>query len=61
MYNLLPLSLRNVNSNNVDTFKTNLVAFFNDVPYQPTVSGKLRAAETNSLLHQIPMMKAAIV
>ena len=61
VFNLLPLSLRNLNSNHVDTFKSNLDAFFNDVPDQPTVSGRVRAAETNSLLHQIPMMKAAIV
>ena len=61
VFNLLPLSLRNLNSNHVDTFKSNLDAFLNDVPDQPTVSGRVRAAETNSLLHQIPMMKAAIV
>ena len=56
LFNLLPAALRNLNSKHVDTFKTNLDAFLKDVPDQPTVSAQARAAETNSLLDQIPML-----
>ena len=58
IFNLLPASLRNLNSDNADTFKTNLDAFLMKVPDQPTVSNQARAAETNSLLDQIPMLTA---
>ena len=56
LFNLLPAALRNLNSKHVDTFKTNLDVFLKDVPDQPTVSAQARAAETNSLLDQIPML-----
>ena len=52
IFNLLPLELRNMNSENVETFKKNLDTFLN-LPDQPTVTGLGRAAETNSVLHQI--------
>ena len=55
IFNLLPASLRNCNTNHTDTFKANLDAFLSQVPDQPTV-GQPRAAESNSLLHQIQMM-----
>ena len=55
IFNLLPLELRNMNCENVETFKKNLDNFLLNVPDQPTVSGLGRAAETNSLLHQIPL------
>ena len=45
----------------MDTFKTNLDAYLSKVPDQPTVGGRARAAESNSLLHQIPMMLATDV
>ena len=57
LFNLLPLDLRNLNSNSVDTFKTNLDNFLSTVPDQPTVPGLGRPAESNSLLHQIPLLK----
>ena len=55
MFNLLPPSIRNINSLNVETFKTALDEFLAKVPDQLTVAGMGRAAESNSLLHQIPM------
>ena len=55
IFNLLPLELRNMNCENVETFKKNLDNFLLNVPDQPAVSGLGRAAETNSLLHQIPL------
>ena len=59
IFNLLPAALRNLNSKHVDTFKTSLDAFLKNVPDQPTVGGQARAAETNSLLDQIPMLTTA--
>ena len=59
LFNILPVTLRNLNSDSVETFKNNLDSFLRLVPDQPTVSGMSRAAETNSLLHQIPMMTTA--
>ena len=61
IFNLLPASLRDLNSKHVDTFKSNLDAYLSKVPDQPTVGGRVRAAESNSLLHQIPMMVATHV
>ena len=55
IFNLLPVELRNIDSKNADTFKKNLDTFLADVPDQPTVAGLGRSAETNSLLHQLPM------
>ena len=61
IFNLLPASIRNFNSDHPDSFKANLDIFLSQVPDQPTVGGQPRAAETNSLLHQIPMMNATFV
>ena len=58
IFNLLPAPLRNLDSQHVDAFKTSLDAFLGQVPDQPTVGGQARAAESNSLFHQIPMMSA---
>ena len=55
LFNLLPSNIRNLNSNNVDTFKAKLDMFLSQIPDQPTVGGQARAALSNSLLHQIPM------
>ena len=56
LFNVLPDCIRNINSDHADLFKANLDAFLSEVPDQPTVPGLTRAAETNSLLHQIPML-----
>ena len=55
IFNLLPASIRSMNTDHIETFKNNLDAFLSQVPDQPTVAGQQRAAESNSLLHQIPM------
>ena len=56
IFNLLPVSIRNMNTDHIETFKSNLDSFLNQVPDQPTVAGLPRAAQSNSLLHQIPML-----
>ena len=55
IFNLLPASIRNLNTNNVDIFKEKLDAFLAEVPDQPTIAGLGRSAATNSLLHQTPL------
>ena len=55
IFNLLPAHIRNVNAVNVDSFKKSLDSFITNIPDQPTLAGMGRAAESNSLLHQIPL------
>ena len=55
IFNLLPSTIRNINSDNVAHFKKELDSFLSEVPDQPTVAGHGRAAESNSLLHQLPL------
>ena len=56
LFNLLPTEIRNISSDKVEHFKTALDKFLSKVPDQPTIPGSARAAETNSLLHQLPLM-----
>ena len=55
IFNLLPAYIRNIDSDSVDMFKTNLDNFLTDIPDQPTIGGLGRSAESNSLAHQIPI------
>ena len=57
MFNLLPADIRNVTSDNVHHFKTKLDAFLRRVPDEPSSQGEGRAADSNSLLHQIPLAR----
>ena len=54
LFNLLPADVRNITSNKVEHFKTKLDEFLKDVPDEPDLP---RAAESNCLLHQIPMYR----
>ena len=56
LFNLLPIGLRNENCGDFDLFKNHLDLFLSEVPDQPTVSGLVRAAKSNSLLDQVPLM-----
>ena len=55
IFNLLPDKLRSMNSSHIDYFKNHLDVFLSSIPDQPTVTGLGRVAETNSLLHQLPI------
>ena len=55
IFNLLPESIRTMNTQHIDTFKNHLDVFLSSIPDQPTVAGQGRAAESNSLLHQLPL------
>ena len=54
-FNLLPSTIRNINSSNVEVFKIALDDFVSNIPDQPTVAGLGRAAESNCLLNQISL------
>ena len=57
IFNMLPIHLRSISSNKVDTFKYQLDRYLATIPDEPTSEEEGRAAETNSLLHQIPMSR----
>ena len=56
LFNLLPKQLRNENSGDFLLFKNHLDIYLKVVPDQPTTAGLGRAAVTNSLLDQIPLI-----
>ena len=61
IYNLLPVELRafeeivRPTQDHVDCFKKKLDNYLSLIPDQPTLPTRQRAAETNSLIHQIPL------
>ena len=54
LFNLIPKELRDM-SGTVLQFKGRLDKWLSSVPDQPTVNGRQRVAQTNSLLDQVPM------
>ena len=56
LFNILPSYLRNENSGDFALFKNHLDIFLSMVPDQPTTPGLYRAARTNSLLDQVPLL-----
>ena len=58
LFNLLPTTLRNSDHNDILMFKNNLDLYLSCVPDQPTTHGLKRAAQSNSLIHQIPLVQA---
>ena len=55
LFNLLPTNLRNSDQGDILMFKNHLDIFLENIPDQPSVTGLMRGAQTNSLLHQIPL------
>ena len=55
IFNLPPATLRSMNSDHIDLYKNHLDVFLSNIPDQPTMTGLGRGAETNSLLHQLPL------
>ena len=55
LFNILPRQLINENSEDFPLFKNRLDIFLSIVPDQPTTSGLSRAADSNSLLDQVPL------
>ena len=56
LFNLLPRHLRNENCGDFELFKNHLDIFLGTVTDQPTTPGLGRAAVSNSLLDQIPLI-----
>ena len=56
IFNLLPCNLRNENSGDFALFKNHLEIFLSTVPDQPSTPGLSRAAVSNSLLEQVPLL-----
>ena len=57
MFNLLPSHSCNINSEKDIVFKNSLDFSLNNVPDVPTINGEVRAAPSNCLLHQIPLLQ----
>ena len=55
LFNLCPRGMRDMASDHQDRFKQNLDAWLLEIPDQPTIPGCQRAAESNSLIHQVPL------
>ena len=56
LFNLLPKEIKNIPSDKVGNFKSILDKFLSKVLDQPTIPKNTKAAETNGLLHQLPLM-----
>ena len=59
LFNLLPTQLRNSEHGDVEMFKNHLDIYISNIPDQPTTSGLVRGAQTNSLLHQVPLYECS--
>ncbi len=57
LFNLLPREIRDITATKVNTFKSKLDIFLRSIPDQPTIPGRQRPAQSNSLLHQVPMTR----
>ena len=55
LFNMMPANVRNIDSTKINVFKRALDNFLVTIPDEPTVEDQGRAAQTNSLLHQIPL------
>ena len=60
LFNAMPTSIRNSDHGDVLMFKNHLDIYLQNIPDQPTVPGLVRGAQTNSLLHQVPLYEASI-
>jgi hypothetical protein len=56
-FNVLPKHIRNLTGCDVNSFKSALDTFLKYIPDEPPTSGYYSVAESNSLLHQIPLMR----
>ena len=54
LFNLIPKEMRDMSGTALQ-FKARLDKWLADIPDQPTVNGRQRAAKTNSLIDQVPM------
>ena len=57
LFNIIPRALRDISAGSPEQFKVQLDGWLSTVPDQPTIPGRPRAAKTNSLLDQVPMVQ----
>ena len=60
LFNLLPAQLRNSEHGDILMFKNHLDLYLGNIPDEPTIPGLVRGAESNSLLHQIPIYELSL-
>ena len=60
LFNILPRDLRDTSTGTVEQFKGRLDDWLSNVPDQPTIPGRQRAADTNSLLDQVKMLPSKL-
>lgn len=58
LFNILPKEIRNFSSEKVDAFKHKLDNYLSTIPDEPTIEEQGRASESNSLLHQVSMLRS---
>ena len=56
LFNLLPREIRGMDGVSVERFKSGLDDWLSSVPDQPTIPGRQRAAQTNSLIDQVILL-----
>ena len=61
MFNLLPADIRNISSDKVLRFKTKLDKLLSKIWDEPTNAEQGQAADSNSLLHQLPLANITII
>ena len=59
LFNMIPKELRDMTGTALQ-FKAGLDKWLSNIPNQPTVNGRQRAAKTYSLLDQVPMHQNTI-
>ena len=57
LFNLIPRALRDMTTGTPDQFKQMLDTWLSTIPDQPTIQGRQRAATSNSLLDQVPIVR----
>ena len=56
LFNILPRALRDIMTGTPEQFKKQLDDWLSSIPDQPTIPGRQRAASSNSLLDQVPLV-----
>ena len=56
LFNILPRALRDIMTGTPEQFKKQLDDWLSIIPDQPTIPGRQRAASSNSLLDQVPLV-----
>ena len=61
LFNLMPIQLRNSDHGDILMFKNHLDLYLAKLSDQPSRPGLTRAAQSNSLLHQVPLYEHSIL